>query len=60
MFCASPASAADDYPNRPIRLIIGFSAGGNTDVMGRAAAAEMSKVLGQPIVVENRTGAAGS
>ncbi|NYT79301.1 tripartite tricarboxylate transporter substrate binding protein [Alcaligenaceae bacterium] len=57
---ANFASAQEDYPTRPIHLIIGFSAGGNTDVMGRAAAAEMSKVLGQPVVVENRAGGAGS
>lgn len=59
-FAIGPASAADSYPDRPLRLIIGFSAGGLTDIMGRAAAAEMSKNLGQPVIVENRTGAAGS
>lgn len=57
---SAPAGATESYPSRPIRLIIGFSAGGNTDVMGRAAALEMSKALGQPIVVENKVGGAGS
>lgn len=60
MLYTSHANAKDEYPNHLIRLIIGFSAGGTTDIMGRAAATEMSKELGQPVVVENRTGAAGS
>jgi tripartite-type tricarboxylate transporter receptor subunit TctC len=48
---------AQGYPNRPIRLVIGFSAGGPTDVIGRVVAQEMSQTLGQSIVVENKTSA---
>ena len=55
-----PVAAQQDYPSRPVHLIIGFSAGGATHNVCGAAAAEMAKVLGQPVVVENRTGGAGS
>src|SRR5215469_7373310 len=48
---------ADDYPSRPIRVIIPFGAGGPTDVFTRALAEELRKVLGQPLVSENRPGA---
>jgi tripartite-type tricarboxylate transporter receptor subunit TctC len=56
---AIPAAAAaqDAWPNRPIRMIIPFSAGGPTDVVGRVIFEQMSQQLGQRIVVENRTGA---
>jgi len=56
---ALPAAAAaqEGWPNRPIRMIIPFSAGGPTDVVGRVVFERMSQQLGQRIVVENRTGA---
>jgi tripartite-type tricarboxylate transporter receptor subunit TctC len=47
------------YPNRPIKTLVGFAAGGGTDVAARIAAQTMSEVLGQTILVENRTGASG-
>jgi len=50
---------AAEYPSRPITLVIGFGAGGPTDVVGRYLAQELGKKLGQPVVVENRTGANG-
>src|SRR5262249_43978369 len=49
--------AAQDYPSRPIRLVIGFPPGGNVDVVGRIVAAKMSEGLGQQVLPENRTGA---
>ena len=55
---AGPA-AAQDYPTRPITMVIPFAAGGPTDVLGRVVAAQMSEILGQQIVVENATGAGG-
>ncbi len=48
---------AQSWPTKPIRLLVGFSAGGPTDVIARVVAQDMSAVLGQPVVVENRTGA---
>jgi tripartite-type tricarboxylate transporter receptor subunit TctC len=56
-----PAAAAQgDYPNHPIRLIVGFAAGGNTDLMARMTAEQLSRKLGQSVVVENRGGAGGT
>ena len=51
---------AQSYPEKPIRLIIAFPAGGGSDVMGRLLAARLSERLGQPFVVDNRPGAGGS
>ena len=48
------------YPNKPIRLLVGFTAGGTADVSARVIAAKLAQALGTTIVVENRTGAAGS
>jgi tripartite-type tricarboxylate transporter receptor subunit TctC len=48
-----------DYPNHPIKMIVGFAAGGGTDVVARIMALKMSEILRQTIVVENRTGASG-
>ncbi len=53
------AAIAQDYPNKPIQLIVAFPPGGNTDLMARAIAPELSKALGQPIVVVNKGGAGG-
>ena len=50
--------AQADYPEKPINMIIGFSAGGGTDLAGRVLAREMQDVLGQPVVVVNQPGAA--
>ena len=51
---------AQDYPNRPIRLVVTFPPGGSTDVMGRAIAPKLTELLGQPIVIDNRPGAGGN
>lgn len=53
------AQAQADYPNRPIKMIVAFPPGGTSDVMGRMMADELSKVLKQPVVVENIGGAGG-
>jgi tripartite-type tricarboxylate transporter receptor subunit TctC len=54
----NPAAAA--YPERAVRLIVGFSAGGGTDFLARLIAAKLSEKWGQPVVVENREGADGT
>jgi tripartite-type tricarboxylate transporter receptor subunit TctC len=53
-------AAADNYPSRPIRLIVPYPAGGSTDIMARALQEPMAKVLGQPFIIDNRGGAAGT
>ena len=61
LLCAlATASWSQSYPNRPIRLLVGFTAGGNSDITARVIAAKLTQSLGTTIVVENRTGAAGS
>ena len=59
LFAVIGAAAAQDYPTRPITMVIPFAAGGPTDVLGRVVAAKMSEILGQQIVVENVGGAGG-
>jgi tripartite-type tricarboxylate transporter receptor subunit TctC len=58
-----PASAQPDpaagYPNKPIHFILGFAAGGGTDLLARIVGPKLSDILGQPVVIENRTGAGG-
>lgn len=57
---SAPADVlAEDYPSRPIRLLVGYSAGGTADVVSRLLAKEMTNSLGQPVVVENKPGANG-
>jgi tripartite-type tricarboxylate transporter receptor subunit TctC len=55
----SSAGRADNYPNRPIKMIVSIAAGSVTDVIMRTAAAQLQQRLGQPVVVENLGGAAG-
>lgn len=50
---------AGKYPDRPIRILLGFSPGGSTDIPMRVLTANASKILGQPVVIENKPGAAG-
>jgi tripartite-type tricarboxylate transporter receptor subunit TctC len=55
----SPAAAQSDYPNRPIRLVVGFAAGGGNDIFARLVADKASQMLGQTVIVENKPGAGG-
>ena len=57
---ALPAAAQDAYPSKPIRLYVGFPAGGGPDLIARILASKLTERWGQPVVVENRPGASGS
>jgi tripartite-type tricarboxylate transporter receptor subunit TctC len=56
----SSVAAAQDWPQKPIRIIVGFGAGGGTDIVSRILAQTMQEKLGQPVVIENRPGAGGT
>lgn len=53
------SAGAQDYPQRPLRMIVGLPAGGSTDIMGRLVAAKLSERFGQQVVFDNRPGASG-
>jgi tripartite-type tricarboxylate transporter receptor subunit TctC len=57
---AVPAFAQNSYPDKPIRMVVPFAAGGPADVVARVVAADMSNRLGQQIIIENKTGAGGT
>src|SRR5690606_14941295 len=55
----SGANAAEQYPTRPIRMIVPFAPGGGSDVIARLVASKVGPILGQSVLVENRPGASG-
>src|SRR5512141_34178 len=59
LFTLAPSTFAEDYPNRPVRLIVPFPPGGSNDVVGRLVAQQLSTQLGQQVFVDNRGGAGG-
>ena len=60
VFASGMALAQSDFPNKPIHFVVGFSAGGPSDIISRVIGAKMGDELGQQVVVENRTGAGGT
>jgi tripartite-type tricarboxylate transporter receptor subunit TctC len=58
--CAAPAFAQNDFPNRPIRIVVPYPAGGTTDQLARAIERPLQEQLGQPIVIENKPGVGGA
>lgn len=60
LFAAAGVASAQAFPSKPIRLLVGAPAGGTTDTLARSIAAEMTRTLGQAVVVENRAGAGGN
>jgi len=57
LLCVAAPANAQDYPNRPITLMVGFAPGGGVDIVARSLGAELQQRLGQPVVIENRPGA---
>ncbi|HEX2256301.1 MAG TPA: tripartite tricarboxylate transporter substrate binding protein, partial [Afifellaceae bacterium] len=56
----APAAAQESWPERPIRMVVPYNAGGGTDLLARILAEPLTDILGQPVVVENRPGAGGT
>lgn len=59
MFIMAQTSTSRDYPNRPIKMVIPYAAGGPMDFIGRTLSPRLTQILGQPIVIDNRAGAGG-
>lgn len=60
LFAMTGDSQADSFPTKPIRLVVPYPAGGSTDLMARMLQEPLEKILGQPVIVDNRPGAAGA
>ncbi len=60
LVCGTAAIAQQNFPTKPVRLLIPYAAGGAVDILGRTLGDELSKRWGQPVIIENRTGAGGT
>src|SRR4051812_13217233 len=58
-FFAAGSASAQEWPQRTIRIVVGFGPGGGTDIVGRIVARSLQEKLGQPVIVENKAGAGG-
>ena len=59
-FAAAPAALAQAYPTKPVTIVVGYPAGGSTDLTGRTLGDALAKQLGVPVVIENLGGAGGA
>lgn len=59
-FGLAPGAAGQDYPNKPVKMVVPYPAGGPTDILGRIIGQGLNETWGQPVIVENRAGAAGN
>src|SRR5687768_10617480 len=59
LLIAAPAFAQDNYPSKPIRVVVGLAAGGGTDLVARTVMPKAGEALGQQVIVENRAGVSG-
>jgi tripartite-type tricarboxylate transporter receptor subunit TctC len=59
-FSTQVSHAQSDWPKKPVTIVVGFTAGGTTDIVSRMLSNELSKIWGQPIVIDNRPGAGGN
>lgn len=60
VFAATMGVQAQDFPSKPVRIVVGFAAGGSTDKLARMLSQRMGELLGQSVIIENRPGAAGN
>jgi len=60
IFLTGAVHAQDKYPSRPVKLIVPFAPGGQTDITARLISNHISQTIGQPVIIESRSGAGGS
>jgi tripartite-type tricarboxylate transporter receptor subunit TctC len=60
LLCSCGAALAQSYPDKPVRLVVPWPPGGSVDIIGRLIGVKLGQILGQPIVIENRSGASGN